>query len=558
MKALCLFLLLLSSYFASAQANWQWVNQLTSSGSAVSARSITTDAAGNSYVTGSFAGSAVFGSTTLISRGQTDVFLVKYNPGGRAMWAVQIGGDPAVGNVYYPPSAIGNDVALDGAGNVYLVGNFTGNLAYGNGRTLPSFSEGFQTAFIAKVNARGQVQWAKRFGINQYSCHAYALATDAAGNSYVTGQSDYGQIQFDNIVTMGSRRVMFLARYTTSGAVAWAKSSTNFSTYGASGSDVVLDGRGNCYVGGFFNNDMTLDGTALTTIGADSYLARFAAASGSLQWLKQGGSTGTPNANNNVHINTLGTDRQGNVYAAGDFSGTTSVGGQMLVGNDAWQPDIFLARYTPAGAVQWVKTTGTAASEYSVQLATDADGYCTLVGRRLNTSYESKLLLHSFQPNGDLYYSDVIGISGSCTGNSITQDANGLLYVTGNLSGTASFGSTALQTATRTDGFVGRLRIRAPQSGNAGGGRPTVEAFPNPTRGRLVASLTWNKASLLLTGKALLTTAMGGYVAAQPLLATSTTQSQAVFDCSTLPVGLYVLCFVTSDGASYTQGVEVR
>ena len=246
------------------------------------------------------------------------------------------------------------------------------------------------------------------------------------------------------------------------------------------------------------------------------------------------------------------------MYAAGDFSGTTSVGGQPLTGNDAWQPDIFLARYTPAGAVQWVKTTGTAATEYSVQLATDADGYCTLVGRRLNASYESKLLLHSFQPNGDLYYSDVIGISGSCTGNSIAQDANGLLYVTGNLNGTASFGFTALQTATRTDGFVGRLRIRAPQSGNAGGGKPTAGAFPNPTRSRLVASLTWNKADMLLTGKAVLTTAMGGYVAAQPLLATSATQSQAVFDCSTLPVGLYVLCFVTSDGASYTQGVEVR
>ncbi|WP_170170220.1 SBBP repeat-containing protein [Hymenobacter perfusus] len=558
MKTLFLFLLLLSSYSASAQANWQWVNQLTSSGAAVSARSITTDAAGNSYVTGSFAGRAIFGSTTLISRGQTDIFLVKYNPGGRAMWAVQLGGDPAVGNAYYPPSANSNDVALDGAGNVYLVGNFTGNLAYGNGRTLPSFSEGFQTAFIAKVNARGQVQWAKRFGIGQYSCYAYALATDAAGNSYVTGQSDYGQIQFDNIVTTGSRRVMFVARYTTSGTVAWAKSSTNFSSFGASGNDIALDKRGNCYVGGFFNNDMTLDGTALTTVGADSYLARFVAASGSLQWLKKGGGSGTPNANNNVHISTLDTDRQGNIYVAGDFSGTTSVGGQPLAGTGPEQPDIFLARYSPVGTVQWAKTTGTSTTEYSTQLVTDADGYCTLVGRRLNASYEPQLLLHSFQPNGDLYYSDVIGTSGSCTGTSVAQDANGLLYVTGNLSGTASFGSTTLQTATRTDGFVGRLRIRVPQSGNNGGGKPTVEVFPNPVRGRLVTSLTWDKAGLLVTGKALLTNAMGCPVAARPLLATSATQSQAVFDCSALPTGLYVLYLATANGTFYTRGVEVR
>lgn len=554
MKTLCLFVLLLSSYYASAQANWHWVNQLTSSGAAVSARSITTDAAGNSYVTGSFAGQAVFGSTTLQSKGQTDVFLVKYNPGGRAMWAVQLGRDPAQ-ELYYAPTASATDVALDAAGNVYLTGNFTGNLAYGNGRTLQSFSDGFQTAFITKLNPRGQVQWAKRFGISQYGCYAYALATDAAGNSYVTGQSDYGQIQFDNLITTGSRRVMFVARYTTTGSVSWAKSSTNFSSFGASGSTIALDKRGNCYVGGFFNNDMALDGTNLTTNGADSYLARFAAASGSLQWLHKGGGTGPGNS---VRISTLATDRQGNVYAAGEFSGSSSVGGQPLAGTGPNQSDIFLARYTPTGTVQWAKTTGTTATEYSIQVVTDPEGYSTLVGRRLNASYEPSLLLHSFQPNGDLYYSDVIGTSGSCSGTSVAQDASGLLYVTGNLSGTASFGSTTLQTATRTDGFVGRLRIRAPQSGNHGGGKPTVEVFPNPVRGRLVASLTWDRAGLLVTGRAVLTTAMGCPVASRPLLATSATQAQAVFDCATLPAGLYILYLATANGAAYTRGVEVR
>lgn len=554
MKALYLFLLLLGSYGASAQASWQWVNQLSSSAGTVSARNIITDAAGNSYVTGSFSGSAAFDRTTLTSRGQTDVFLVKYNPGGRAMWAVQLGPDPAQ-PLYYTPAARGNDVSLDRDGNVYIVGNFTGNLAYGNGRTLPSFSDGFATAFLAKINSRGQVQWAKRFGINQFSCYANALATDAAGNSYVTGQSDYGQIQFDNVTTPSSRRVMFVARYTTTGAVAWAKSSTNFSSFGASGNDVALDGRGNCYVGGFFNNDMALDGTALTTMGADAYLARFAATSGSLHWLKKGGGTGD---NNTLHINALATDRQGNVYVAGDFSGTTSVGGQSLTATGSGQPDIFLARCTPAGQVQWAQTTGTSSPEYSVQLVTDANGYSTLLGRRLTAAAEPTLLLHGFQPNGTPYFSDAVGSSGSCQGNGIAQDGSGLLYIAGDLSGTATFGSNTLQTSTRTDGFVGRLRIRAPQSGNNGGGKPTIEIFPNPTRDRLVVSLAYPKASMLVAGKALLTNAMGCYVAVRPLLATNATQSQAVFDCSTLPVGLYVLYLVTSDGSFYTRGVQVR
>ncbi|MBX0291377.1 SBBP repeat-containing protein [Hymenobacter sp. HSC-4F20] len=553
MKTRILFLLLvLGSYCATAQPAWHWVNQLTSSGAVVSARGIITDAAGNSYVTGSFKGTAAFGRLTLTSRGATDLFLVKYNPAGNALWATQLGHSPTTPSYYPTTEAQGTDVALDAAGNAYVIGNFNGTVSYGTSKTISSFDPNFTSALVAKFNSRGQVQWVERFGIPQFGCYGYAIATDAAGNSYVTGQSDYGGIRFGNQTVGNSRRVMYVACYTATGAVAWAKVSGNYSTYGASGSDVALDGRGNCLVGGFFNNDITLDGAALTTTGADAYLASFNAASGSLQWIRQGGASG----NKYIYISALATDAQGNVYAAGNYYDATALGGHPLVSTG--ESDQFVARYTRTGALQWVQSVGSSAAEYSTCLTATPKGYCTVVGRRLNAAYEAQTVLYGVQPSGAITYSETLGSSGSCTAASIAQDQTGKLYLTGTLAGAATFGKITLQTGSRTDGFVARLHEQTSQPSGNSESKPALEVYPNPTRGRLTVGLQWTAPGLLLAGKALLHNVQGHLVATQPLLPTTGSRAQAVFDCATLPVGLYVLKLYTPDGTSYSRSVEVK
>ncbi|GGG28155.1 hypothetical protein GCM10011378_01200 [Hymenobacter glacieicola] len=517
----------------------------------MAAKGVVTDAAGNSYVTGSFAGTTSFGHLSLTSRGLTDLFLVKYNPAGKAVWATQIGRDPKT-QAYSQPTASGVDVALDAAGNAYVIGNFTGTLSYGKSGTISSFSDGFNTALVAKFSSAGQVQWVERFGIAQFSCYGAAIATDAAGNSYVTGRSDYGGIQFGTQVVGSSRRVMYVARYTPTGAVAWAKVSSNYSSYGASGADVALDGRGNCLVGGGFTNDMVLDGTALTTTGSDAFLASFHAASGSLQWLRQGGGG---SASSTAYISALATDGQGNVYAAGQHAGRTAFGGQPLSSNGDF--DQLLARYTRTGALQWVYSGGTSAPEYSSCLVTTPEGTSTLIGRRLNSRNEATTIIQSIQPTGTAYYSETLGKTGSCITASIAQDKAGKLYLAGSLEGTASFGATTLRVPAGTAGFVGRLHLPEAKSHHRGGSHASVQVYPNPVQGRLVASLSGNKVGLL-PGKALLHNSLGVVVDAQPLLLADVTQAQATFDCSSLPKGLYVLKLYSPDGTSYAQSVEVR
>lgn len=551
MKTLFLFLLLLGCYPSLAQLNTPWVQQLAGRAATVSATGIITDATGNSYVTGTFSGTAQFGSTSLTSRGTTDLFLVKLTPAGQAVWATQIGRDPQTTSIYYS-SASGSDVSLDAAGNVYVVGSFSGIISYGNGHSISSFDEAFSSGLLVKFASNGQVKWLQRFGIDQYSCNGRAIATDAAGNSYITGSSDYGGIHFGNQTVGGSRRVMYVACYTTTGAVAWAQVSGNYSSFGAGGADVALDGRNNCLVGGTFTNDMSLGGKELTTSGTDCYLASFNAQSGGLQWLRQGGGAGIVD----MHIQSLSTDSQGNIYVAGDYSGTTSLGGQPLISQGA--TDQFLARYTRAGTLQWAEGVGTSAPEYSSSLVTNLTGSGTLVGQRLNAANEPQILLHHFQPDGSIYASEAYGTTGSCSPGGIAKDWLGRLYLAGTLTGMASFGRITLATGTRTIGFVARLNAPSTPPERAGSTLATLEVYPNPVHGQLTARLTWPRSGMLVTGRASLHNAYGTLVATQPVLATDQSHMQATFNCSQLPAGIYALKLSTPDGATYSQSVEVR
>ncbi|MFD2787016.1 SBBP repeat-containing protein [Hymenobacter rubripertinctus] len=561
MKPFFLCLLLLSSAGAFGQAGYFWVNQLASSANSASANAVATDAAGNSYVTGSFSGTAQWGSLSLTSRGRTDLYVVKYSSAGKAQWVARLGNDLSAPDPYSANyaryTANGTAISLDGQGNVYIAGGFTGKVSGDSGGQLRSFSEdSFTTGLIAKLNGRGIFQWAQRFGGQQYACHAYDIATDAAGNSYLTGQSDDGRMEFGGaVVGNNSRRVLFVARYTTTGAVSWSQVSGNAIGYGASGSAVLLDKQGNCLVGGFFNHDMVLAGTSLTTPSADSYLASFEPRTGKLRWIQQGGGTGDKT------ISRLALDRQGNIYAAGHYGANTTLNGQALPAFGG-NTDIFLARYSPGGTLQWVLPLGTSADEYPVGLATEADGTSTLLSTFYPPSASSQpqqTLLQTFRPDGSLYHTETLGTSGSCVVRHVTTlSQSGRLVLAGNLSGAAQFGSVTLQVPTGTAGFVASRRLHVTPASPSHYNQPALDVSPNPAHGYLMARLSWANPALVLAGQATLLTFMGKVVATQSLVTNGTAQVQAYFDCTSLPPGLYVLQLRTTDGLTHSQGVAIQ
>src|SRR5262249_46488923 len=138
----------------------------------------------NIYVAGSFGQTATFGTISLTSAGQVgngDAFLAKLDPAGNFIWARQFGG---AGDDY----AFG--VAVDGGGNVYASGRFSGTASFGAGLSLTAVGY-YSDGYVVKVDSSGNTLWARGMGgggtISNGQDTAIALATDPNGNVYVTG-----------------------------------------------------------------------------------------------------------------------------------------------------------------------------------------------------------------------------------------------------------------------------------------------------------------------------------------------------------------------------------
>jgi len=97
--------------------NLLWA-QRTGGGNSDESKAITTDHVGNIYITGFSQSSTItFGNTTLTKVGEdyADIFVAKYNPSGKVLWAKSFGGSN------YEE---GECIIVDATGNIYLTGFF--------------------------------------------------------------------------------------------------------------------------------------------------------------------------------------------------------------------------------------------------------------------------------------------------------------------------------------------------------------------------------------------------------------------------------------------------
>lgn len=144
---------------------------------------LTTDAAGNIFLTGSFTGSVNFGALDLQSAGFADVFVVKLGPDGAYQWANTYG--DATDQV---PGAIG----VDAAGNAVVTGGFQGMVDFGGG---PLTSVVSYDVFLVKLNDQGKHVWSKRFGNSASQIGVSLLIEPASSNILLTGAAS-GVVDF--------------------------------------------------------------------------------------------------------------------------------------------------------------------------------------------------------------------------------------------------------------------------------------------------------------------------------------------------------------------------
>src|SRR5437870_3644449 len=231
---------------------------------------IAVDASGNAYVTGStlsidFPTTAGAFQTTF--GGFVDAFVTKLNPTGSAViYSTYLGGNNGDGS---------SGIAVDSADNAFVTGGT-------NSTNFPTTAGAFQTtfggsvfnAFVTKLSSTGStLLYSTYLGSRDFN-QATGIAVDAAGNAYVTGETD--SFAFPTTVgafqtTFAGTADAFVTKFNPTG------SAIVYSTYvGGSDEDrgvgIAVDAAGNAYMTGFtFSpNFPTTANASQTTLGGGS------------------------------------------------------------------------------------------------------------------------------------------------------------------------------------------------------------------------------------------------------------------------------------------------
>jgi len=336
------------------------------------ASSLSVDSSGNVYVVGNFKGSSDFGSKTLTTAGDLDAFVVKLNSSGAVQWANRWGGiddergqsvgvdgngnvlalstkfrgngtdilkfNPSGGVVwskYVDASSISNPyLAVDSAGNVVVVGTFSGHVDFDPGpRTNWQWDgAGSSAGYVLSLNSQGNFRWVSVFQgpVNSLSSAA-DVALDSTGN-IVVGGIYRGQVDFNpgrgiTRLTSGGFESggAYVTKLNSNGGLIWARSLDRDGTSFNGVSGLAIGAGNSIFVTGSFDGTTDFDpGTSnvsRTTAGdSDGYLLNLTSA-GNFGWVETFGGT------QRDAISGVSVDPSGTIHLAGFFSGTVDLPG---------------------------------------------------------------------------------------------------------------------------------------------------------------------------------------------------------------------------------------
>jgi hypothetical protein len=179
--------------------------------------SVAVDASGNILLAGNTRGPINLGGGALPFGGNSltyNFYIGKFSSLGVYSWGRCFGG----------LNSLANSMAVDGQGNVAIVGNFVpGTVDFGGGITISS-AGGSQSGFIVKLaGSNGAVSWAKALTTSSFA-DARGAAMDASGNVILTGYFQ-GTGSPDPAVTLTSAGGYdgLVVKYSGSGGYVWSK-----------------------------------------------------------------------------------------------------------------------------------------------------------------------------------------------------------------------------------------------------------------------------------------------------------------------------------------------
>ena len=273
-------------------------------------------------------------------------------------------------------------LTTDDNGNVYTSGAFMENVDFDpNAGVFNLISQGQDDIFIQKLDAQGNLVWAKSVGGVQNDV-AFGIAVDALENVYITGYFN-DTVDFDpgpgttNVTSQGAYDI-FLLKLDSNGNFLWVK------TIGGNSYDIAysikLDTSSNIYLTGIYKETVDFDpgaGTfSLTSAGDyDSFVLKLDA-SGNFIWAKSSGGNALD------YGRYLTVDLAENVYIAGYLEGTADLDPGSGVANftSHGAGDMYIQKLDISGNLVWAKSLGGNLYDYAHSITIDDSGNLYISG----------------------------------------------------------------------------------------------------------------------------------------------------------------------------------
>ncbi len=440
-----------SKFDSSGSYQYSRLVDSTSTSTEEVGNAVACDKSGNMYLGGNYNGSSVYIRSATSSNVYSNIgtlpessnvtgFVVRFSPTGDYTAPTQAYSTFAR-IVDGSGSDVGNSVAVDSSGNVYLAGNYAGtpNIKNSSGTTiatLPTASNA--AAFVSKFDSNGAYQYS-RIADGTGGDSGQSVTRDSSGNMYFAGFYGSGStIQIRNVdssnVTSNVATLpaslggiaTFVSKFDSSGTYqySWIVDGTG-NDYGTS---VACDSSGNMYFTGFYvtgsiqirtvnsSNVTSNVATLPAPIGsAAAFVSKFDS-SGTYQYSRLVDGTASDQGYAVV------CDSSGNMYFSGEYGpGSTiqirNVDSSNVTSNVATLPvstggqAAFLSKFDSSGTYQYSRIVDGAGNDPNYGLTCDSSGNVYFGGY-----YTSNVTLNVYTASNTNVYSNVATLPPSLTG----------------------------------------------------------------------------------------------------------------------------------------------
>ena len=396
-----------------------------------------------------------------------------------------VGGDIAYG------------IAVDSAGNAYVTG-VTGSVNFPTKSAAQPKLDGVTNAFVTKLNSTGSGLIYSTFVGGTGSDLAAAIAVDAGGNAYITGNTSSSDFPVTAGVfqsAYGGGTDAFIAKIAASGA------SLVYASYlGGSAADfaqgIAIGSSGDAYLTGStqsfdfptvnplqIGNDGCTTVNLVQTCSADVFVAEVNATASALVYATYLGGSGSDSGQ------AIAVDAGGNAYIAGSTSSADFPNQNALQSRSGGGTDAFVTELNPSGAGLVFSTyLGGSANDQAYGLVLDSSGNIYVAGSTQSNNFPTtpNVFQTTYAGAGDgfltklgaagtvLVYSTFVGGSGADQASAVAVDSTGGAVVVGStqssnfplvdpsqrvlgISGAASCGTATGSSGVCSDAFITRL-----------------------------------------------------------------------------------------------------